>query len=170
MTFIEGDSLHPKCNIEKMSNGIPLTDEDRQPWLELVRATAERYTLENPQGDNQGKACGVVVTCSALKRCYRDLLRGRNKNVFGSNSDRFESQSSLPSYFVFIKGDREVISKRMERRKGHYMKANMLDSQFADLESPEGEDDVVVVDAEETTLQQLEKAKKGIATLMGGGF
>lgn len=173
MRFIEGDSLHPKCNIEKMSNGIPLTDEDRQPWLELVKATAEQYALENSGDDNggadnnQGEGCGVVITCSALKRCYRDLLRGRNKDAFASHSDSSsKSQSSLSTYFVFIKGDRDTISKRMERREGHYMKADMLDSQFDDLESPEGEDGVVVVNAEDTTEQQVEKAKEGITAIL----
>ena len=166
MTFVEGDSLHPRCNIEKMSNGIPLTDEDRQPWLELLKATAEKYALENGGDDSQGKGrCArvVIMTCSALKRCYRDLLRGRNKDDSNSIS------TSLRAFFVFIKGDRDTISKRMERREGHYMKADMLDSQFDVLESPEGEDDVVVVDAEDTTEQQLEKAKKGIAGILARG-
>ena len=168
MTFIEGDSLHPRCNIEKMSNGIPLTDEDRQPWLELLKATAEKYAHENLGGGDdsqgEGRCAGVVImTCSALKRCYRDLLRGRNKD------DSTNTSTSLRAFFVLIKGDRDTISKRMERREGHYMKADMLDSQFDVLESPEGEDDVVVVDAEDTTEQQLEKAKKGIAGILARG-
>jgi gluconokinase len=192
--FIEGDDLHPRSNIEKMSNGQPLVDEDREPWLELVRKTAERHYIAEMQirtqsnhgdGDRCGGGGGVVITCSALKKCYRDILRGRLK-PFSTYPSTKRSESlpeeallplveppnpeSFPTYFIFITGRQEVILKRMMDRKLHFMKPDMLQSQLDTLESPEGEDGVVTVDVEESTEIQVLKAKQGIAAIAGEWF
>ena len=117
--FRDGDDLHPPENIRKMSDGIPLTDEDREPWLEAVRDTAAARAATH----------GVhVVACSALKRRYRDTLRGAGDVTF-----------------VFLHGSRELIGTRMGERRGHFMPHAMLDSQFAALEHPGGEPNVVSV-------------------------
>lgn len=117
--FIEGDALHPEENIRKMSAGIPLTDADRWPWLkEIGRQLAS--------GD-----APLVVSCSALKRSYRDLLR---------------ESAGKPVAFVYLHGDRDVLTGRMQRRTGHFMPASLLDTQLATLEDPVGEPLTVTVD------------------------
>lgn len=119
--FVEGDAYHPATNIQKMSDGIPLTDEDRQGWL---RAIGQRVRSANDAGD------GVVVSCSALKRAYRDLLRREAGAV----------------QFVFLRGTRELIEPRLRQRKGHFMPTSLLESQLATLQEPSAEEDVWVVD------------------------
>lgn len=129
--FVEGDRLHPAANVIKMSQGIPLTDDDRWPWLDVIGAelAATREKAANGNADeNNG---GVVATCSALKRTYRDRLR----RAAGGSLD-----------FVFLSGDPKVLEKRMGARTGHFMPASLLQSQLATLESPEGEEGVVTVD------------------------
>jgi len=117
--FLDGDSLHPAANIDKMSRGEPLDDADRGPWLEAVRDTAAARAATH----------GVhVVACSALGRRYRDTLRGAGDVAF-----------------VFLEGSRELIGARMGERQGHFMPHAMLDSQFTALEHPGGEPDVVIV-------------------------
>jgi gluconokinase len=153
MEFVEGDDVHSKANIEKMTNGCALNDQDREPWLQRIRDIMEQKT-EKPEGD------GLVITCSALKRYYRDILRGRLRE--GANPS---GNSMVPTYFVFIKGSREMILQRLRERKGHYMKSDMLDGQFDDLESPEGEGDVVVVDAEDSTESKMRRVKEQMTSL-----
>jgi gluconokinase len=123
--YVEGDSLHPDANVEKMAKGIPLTDEDRWPWLDLVGAELSRA---------HGKGEGVVVTCSALKRAYRDRLR----DAVGGDL-----------YFVYLDGTLDVLSARMRERQGHFMPASLLESQLATLEDPKGETKVVSVGIDE---------------------
>jgi len=149
MPFIDGDDLHPLPNVEKMTRGEPLTDEDREPWLGVIRRTAERVAKEE-MGREEGerRLRGVVVACSALKRYYREILRRRGGEV--------------PVYFVFIDGPREVLMERMEKRVGHFMKASMVASQLATLESPVGEDGVVVVPLTGTTEEQTRIAVDGL--------
>ncbi len=108
--FLDGDSLHPPANIEKMTHGIPLTDADRAPWLAAIHA---RIVESLQRGEP------LVVACSALKRQYRDTL-GR----------------SVAITWVYLKGSAEVIRERLQHRQRHFMKAKMLASQFADLEEP----------------------------------
>jgi gluconokinase len=120
--FIEGDSLHPAANVEKMRHGIPLTDEDRWPWLDSVAHELKERALEKG---------GAIISCSALRRIYRDRLRA----AIGSDLR-----------FVFLAGDKTTLSRRMRRRKGHFMPASLLESQFATLETPSAEDDVLTVD------------------------
>jgi gluconokinase len=159
---VEGDDLHPKSNIDKMSRGEPLTDEDREPWLELIRCTAEEKIAES--------LGGVVTTCSALKKYYRDILRGKIKPgsckellcecLEGTEGDSFET------YFVWIDGSRELLENRIGERQGHFFKASMLDSQLSTLESPRGEKGVVVVPLDMDTEQQVKTAVEGLGDLM----
>ncbi len=108
--FLEGDSLHPPANIHKMTHGIPLTDTDRAPWLAAIRSHLETAF---DHGEN------LVVACSALKQRYRDFLAAR-----------------APVIWVYLKGTEDVIRSRLEHRQEHFMKAQMLAGQFADLEEP----------------------------------
>lgn len=115
--FLEGDSLHSKENIEKMSHGIPLTDSDRAPWLTAIRAQILKFFERRED---------LVVACSALERNYREVLA-----------------EGIPITWVYLKGSAELIRSRMKHRPRHFMKAAMLPSQFAALEEPS---DAIVVD------------------------
>ena len=114
----EGDDLHPAANVEKMSAGIPLTDEDRWPWLDTIAAWIDEQAAAEEPG---------IVTCSALKRSYRDRLR--RPNVI----------------FVYLAGDRATIAARMTSRMGHFMPAALRDSQLATLEVPGPDENVITV-------------------------
>jgi gluconokinase len=110
-TCEDGDKYHPKSNVEKMSAGHPLTDEDRWPWLNAIADEIERVC---------GARGHVVVACSALKRTYRDvLLRGRDD-----------------VRIVFLNGTQQLIARRLSLRKDHFMPPGLLDSQFGTLEPP----------------------------------
>jgi gluconokinase len=115
--FIEGDTLHSARNIEKMSAGTPLTDDDRWPWLDAV-------------GHELASLGNAVASCSALKRAYRDRLRGAAGGV----------------YFVCLALPRTELERRMAQREGHFMPASLLDSQLATLELPTAEGDALIVD------------------------
>jgi gluconokinase len=136
--FVEGDSLHPPVNVRKMASGVPLTDQDRWPWLEAI---GERMEAERSTGH------GVVVACSALKRAYRDCLRGK---VHGK------------IHFVLLDGSRQLISDRMRQRKGHFMPAKLLDSQFATLERPTPDEHAVILDISHKPSDLVEQAVKSI--------
>ena len=110
-TFFEGDEFHPPENIEKMRRGIPLTDADRAKWLQALRGIITR-SLDEGQF--------TVMTCSALKSVYRDLLRGGDPRV----------------QFVYLTGSRAVLEERLKARRGHFMPPALLDSQLATLEPP----------------------------------
>ncbi|MCG3736440.1 gluconokinase [Vibrio cincinnatiensis] len=119
--FIDGDDLHPRANIEKMRHGEPLNDHDRAPWLERIRDAA--FSLENKS--EQG-----IIVCSALKKAYREQIRDGNQNVT----------------FLFLDGDKDLIIERMRARQGHFMKIDMLESQFATLQRPSAEEtDVLTI-------------------------
>lgn len=182
MEFVEGDDLHSKENIEKMSSGLALNDQDREPWLERIRKTMEKQTIQRTEGigGEQSEAkrgcCCLVITCSALKKNYRDILRGQLKL---QREDMTQAENPFPvqisaaplaTCFVFIKGSKELILQRLQERKGHYMKSTMLDSQLDELESPEEEGDVVVIDAENSIEIQIKKVKEKIKNLVGEGF
>ncbi|MDT7573451.1 MAG: gluconokinase [Actinomycetota bacterium] len=107
--FAEGDDFHPHENVEKMRAGIPLTDEDRRPWL---------VTLGKWIGEREAEGRDAVLTCSALKRAYRDALAGGHPSV----------------RFVHVTASAETIRHRLENRRGHYMPPSLLDSQLATLE------------------------------------
>lgn len=120
--LIEGDAFHPPANIEKMSAGHPLNDEDRAGWLGTLGAEMAK-ALAN--GEHP------VLTCSSLKRIYRERLR-----------------SAVPGLgFVFLELTKEMATERCSHRPGHFMPASLVDSQFATLEAPYGEDRTLVVDA-----------------------
>ena len=109
--FYEGDDYHPPENIKKMAAGLPLTDEDRAGWLDVL-AQLMRHKLDQGQSG--------VLSCSALKKKYRDGLR--------ADKDRI--------HFIYLKGSQELIRSRIEERTGHYMPAELLKSQFEALEEP----------------------------------
>ncbi|KAK7692366.1 hypothetical protein QCA50_003991 [Cerrena zonata] len=168
MPYVEGDDLHPKSNIDKMSNGQPLTDTDREPWLTLIRTTAENLIAEQQSDPSFTGRQGVMVTCSALKRYYREILRGEKKVDAPSEDVPVEpSKAALSTYFVYIKEEEKLLRDRIEKREGHYMKPNMVDSQLAALESPEGEEGVVVVPMDTTTEEQVRVALAGLKVLAG---
>ena len=124
--FLDGDFLHPKANILKMRSGTPLNDEDRMPWLHLISNAA--FAMSNVNDVS-------IIICSSLKRQYRDIIRGENKNV----------------HFVYLKGSFEVIADRLAKRKGHYQKTGMLQSQFDTLEEPmSDEKDVYTINIEQS--------------------
>lgn len=117
----EGDALHPPENVAKMTAGVPLTDADRLPWLRRIAFWIAEHTESGRDG---------VVTCSALKRSYRDLLRGSGNRV----------------RFVYLRGTKDVIAQRLVARRGHYMPPSLLDSQFADLQPPGPDEPAITVD------------------------
>ena len=130
--FIESDDYHSADDIQKMANGIPLTDEDRWPWLDRV-ATA----LLQPD-PSLGKA-GCVVACSALRRAYRDRLRQQVPGL----------------HFVFLEGEAELLAQRMAQREGHFMLLQLLSSQLATLEIPGPDEHDVLTLPAQRTLEQL---------------
>ena len=150
LPFIDGDDLHPPANVAKMARGEALGDVDRMPWLEAVRRAAVARVVgqvgEEESDDKETWRPGVVVACSALKKTYRAVLRGETSGA----------GASVPTYIVYLKGDREVLMARMLGRQGHFMKAGMLESQLATLESPEGEPGVVSVSVGVSTEVQVQ--------------
>jgi len=129
--FYEADDFHSPANIEKMHSGVPLTDQDRWPWLESLRQLI-KHSLE--AGKN------AVLACSALKRAYRERLR-RSDDV----------------KFVFLRGDCALIEKQLRQRRGHFMNPELLRSQFADLEEPKPDEDVVTIELGRTPQEVVEE-------------
>ena len=119
--FEEGDALHPPANVAKMAAGHPLTDEDRAPWLAKVADWVDARLDAGESG---------VITCSALKRKYRELIDRRGERV----------------EFVYLHGSRELIATRLATRQGHFMPSSLLDSQFATLEEPAADEPVIRVE------------------------
>ena len=121
--YEDGDWFHPRSNIEKMHTGIPLTDEDRWPWLNAIAAWIDASRKAGSHG---------VIACSALKRAYRDILIGDRPDV----------------RLVYLKGDRDLIARRLATRDGHFMPPSLLESQFATLEEPQPDEHAIVVSIE----------------------
>jgi gluconokinase len=113
--FRDADSFHPQANIDKMSKGLPLTDEDRQPWLAAIAQWIDERLAAGE--------CGIV-SCSALKRAYRRIIVGERAGV----------------RLVYLKGNMELIGDRLSRRRNHFMPAALLRSQFDALEEPQGDE------------------------------
>jgi gluconokinase len=121
--LVEGDDFHPPANVAKMKSGTPLTDEDRWPWLRAIAAEIDAI---------RGRGESAVVTSSALKRAYRDILIGDRPDVA----------------LVYLKGSKELIGGRLASRKGHFMPPTLLDSQFTALEEPGVDEHPIVVSIE----------------------
>jgi gluconokinase len=119
--FEEGDALHPQANVEKMAAGHPLTDEDRWPWLAKVADWIDERLDAGESG---------LITCSALKRSYRDLINRRGSGV----------------EFVYLAGSQETIAARLAQRHGHFMPPSLLESQFADLQEPGPDEPAIRID------------------------
>jgi carbohydrate kinase (thermoresistant glucokinase family) len=119
--FQDGDDLHPRENVEKMRSGIPLTDADRLPWLQAIARHIDGWRERNEAG---------VVTCSSLKRIYRDILVGERCDV----------------NLVYLKGTKALIHGRLTARTSHFMPVGLLDSQFATLQEPAEDERPIVVD------------------------
>jgi gluconokinase len=126
-SFTDGDAFHSEANKEKMHRGIPLTDDDRWPWLRTIRAAIE-------EKERAGET--AVLTCSSLKRSYRDILRGSDHNV----------------RFVYLKGTFDVLKTRLGARSGHFFDPSLLQSQLDTLEVP-GPDEAIEVSIELTPEQ-----------------
>jgi gluconokinase len=154
--FIEGDDLHPPENLTKMSSGVPLTDADRWPWLDRIVSASRDLEREAP-------VTGIVVTCSVLKRVYRDHLRQRTAEA------RLKGSSLLP-YFLFCTLSLDESVRRVRRRRGHYMKADMVASQFHDLQVPDPaeEERVYLLGVEKSMLEVTLEAIVYAASVGGG--
>ena len=119
--FQEGDDLHPAENVEKMHSGTPLTDADRMPWLHKIAEEIDDWRAKGESG---------VLTCSALKRSYRDIIIGDRPDVT----------------LVYLKGSHDLIRRRMAARHEHFMPVALLDSQFATLQEPTPDEHPIIVD------------------------
>lgn len=132
--FIDGDDLHPASNVAKMSQGKPLNDADRAPWLALVGAA---LVQEN-----------TVIACSALKRIYRDQIR---------------AAAGAPVVFLYLRGARKTLLDRMAARPGHFMPTSLLDSQLATLEPPTPDEPHLTQDIEQTPAQIIAGFQEDLA-------
>jgi gluconokinase len=138
--MIEGDRLHPPANVERMSAGLPLTDEHRWGWLDAIGAELAAAAR---------KEAGAIAACSALKRKYRDRLRG----------------FARPILFIHLAIDRATAQDRVASRQGHFMPASLVDSQFADLEPPGPDEGAITLDARRPVAELVAEALAAI----GGG-
>jgi carbohydrate kinase (thermoresistant glucokinase family) len=119
--FQEGDDLHPAENVEKMQSGTPLTDADRLPWLHKIAGEIDSWRARHESG---------VLTCSALKRSYRDIIIDGRSDVT----------------LIYLRGSYDLIHQRMTARHGHFMPVGLLDSQFATLQEPTPDEHPIIVD------------------------
>lgn len=122
--FVDGDDHHPPANVAKMSSGVPLTDDDRWPWLDRLGAILERSVRTD------GRA---VLACSALRRVYRE---------------RLTAACTEPPLFIHLSGGRDLINARMVARHEHFMPVRLLDSQFATLEPIDADENAIVIGIE----------------------
>jgi gluconokinase len=135
--FRDADSFHPAANVEKMSRGVPLTDEDRWPWLAAIAAWIDERRADG----------NAIVSCSALKKSYRDRLLIGRPDV----------------QLVFLKGSHSLIADRMNRRKGHFMPPALLDSQFATLEEPMADEAPLVLEITMPPPRIVERIVKAVS-------
>lgn len=135
--FADGDDFHPPANVAKMASGIPLTDEDRLPWLQSIRDAMQRW---------QARGKSMVIACSALKRSYRELL-----GIGASAKD---------VKLVYLKGTYDLLLERLHSRTGHYMKEQMLASQLTDLEEPT---DAITIDIAASPEEIVSTIRKSLA-------
>jgi carbohydrate kinase (thermoresistant glucokinase family) len=123
--FQEGDDLHPPANVDKMKHGIPLTDEDRLPWLHAIKAWIDARLAAGEPG---------IVTCSALKRAYRDLLVDHRDAV----------------RILYLHADKETITEHLAKRTGHFMPPVLLESQLRTLEEPQADEHAITVEVRDS--------------------
>lgn len=135
--FAEGDDFHPRANVEKMESGHALDDADRAPWLAAMRDWLREQVAAGQD---------VVITCSALKRTYRDELRGSGPRVL----------------FLHLTGDRELLVERMSGRSGHFMPPSLLDSQLATLEPLDDDEAGLAVSIDQAPEEIVELAVRGL--------
>jgi gluconokinase len=138
----EADEFHSPANIAKMTAGVALTDTDRAPWLQAIRDWISERAAAGQD---------VVLTCSALKRSYRDVLRQADARV----------------RFVFLHGPAAVVARRLTDRSGHFMPSSLLASQFGDLEPLESDEDGVVVDPRDPPSRVVAAALAGLGLNSG---
>jgi gluconokinase len=138
--YAEGDGFHPQANIDRMTAGVPLTDDDRRPWLDAIGGWAHARA-----------GLGGVVSCSALKRSYRDRLRAAAPGLV----------------FVHLTGDRRLIEDRMANRRGHFMPTALLDSQFATLQPLQADEAGIAVDVSGSPEEIAERATRALGELPG---
>jgi gluconokinase len=131
--FYEADDFHPRANVEKMRSGVPLTDEDRWPWLDRLREQIERSIAASEN---------AVLACSALKRAYRERLR-----------------ASAEVKFVFLRGDYALIEEQLRQRRGHFMDPALLRSQFSDLEEPRPDEEALTIELGRTPQELVQEIK-----------
>jgi gluconokinase len=139
LPFFDGDDFHSPEARAKMTKGVALTDSDRAPWLDRIGAALADFG-RHPRG--------AIIACSALRRAYRDRLRA----AVGADLR-----------FLFLDGDKELMRKRVAGRRGHYMPASLIDSQFATLERPDGEADVVALAADADVKDLVFQAQRALA-------
>jgi gluconokinase len=130
--FYDGDDFHPPANVDKMRKGIPLTDDDRDAWLVTLR-----HHIDTLVHDHRS----AVLACSALKQAYRDRLSGGQPEV----------------HFVYLKGDYELIRQRLLARRGHFMPASLLKSQFQTLEEPADAPAIDIAQTPEAAVEQIRR-------------
>ncbi|HZQ02372.1 MAG TPA: gluconokinase [Reyranella sp.] len=130
--YQEGDALHPPANVAKMKSGQPLDDDDRLPWLRKVADRIDQWRKDGVSG---------IITCSALKRAYRDIIIGKRPGVA----------------LLYPKGSKELIASRIAHRRGHFMPASLLDSQFAALEEPSPDENAITVSVDQTPDQIVDE-------------
>lgn len=135
--YAEADAFHPQRNIAKMAAGHPLDDADREPWLEAIGAWIDATTRAG---------LPAVVTCSALKRVYRDKLRKGRPNV----------------RLIYLDADQRIVGGRLAARSGHFFPARLLDSQFHDLERPDPDEHALMVDVAATPDRIVERLIEGL--------
>jgi gluconokinase len=140
--FIEGDTFHPTANIAKMQGGAPLDDVDRRAWLAAVAAQIARWREAGVSG---------VLTCSALKRAYRDVLRAADRDLA----------------FVYLDADEDLLRRRVSSRSGHFMPPELVASQIATLEPPGPDEAPIVLSAREPLESQLDEVVAAIAARHG---
>ena len=136
--FRDADEFHPYANVQKMSAGVPLDDEDRIPWLDAIGRAIRDADPSRP----------IVVSCSALKRSYRERIR---------------MLAGRPVDFVFLHGPREILRQRMGGRKGHFMPASLLDSQLATLEMPGADEEALAVSIDQSVSAIVEEVLGALA-------
>lgn len=135
LPYLEADDFHPVANIEKMSKGYPLTDDDRAPWLTAIQVSAEQAS----------HSLGAVISCSALKQKYRNQLEDGLENLV---------------VWIYLDGSFELILSRMKNRTDHFMPESLLKSQFDTLEIPQN---AIKIDISESNEDIMKKLKKQIA-------